>query len=227
MKKLTKILVATAIAGAAFSAQATTKTTTATASVSNAKSSTGKTLDLTKFNVALGTLTSVKVELSSNYGSLMKVENTSKSSAANIVFKSTGALTLVSGGKTLAVLAPVLTTTLHEAIYDKSTDFGGTSGTSLTMAPVSFSNSAIYTDAATLALFSGTGNLSTTLFGSSTASFTSDAGNVASFASASFDGMAKVTYTYALAPVPEADTYAMMVAGLALLGVVARKRKSA
>jgi hypothetical protein len=37
-------------------------------------------------------------------------------------------------------------------------------------------------------------------------------------------GMMKVTYDFA-APIPEPETYAMLLAGLGLLGIAARRRK--
>ena len=40
------------------------------------------------------------------------------------------------------------------------------------------------------------------------------------------DGYAKVTYTYETLPVPEPETYAMLLAGLGLVGFIARKRKA-
>ena len=50
---------------------------------------------------------------------------------------------------------------------------------------------------------------------------------IASFtADLHYDGLLEATYTNAVGAVPEPETYAMMMAGLGLLGFLARRRKS-
>jgi hypothetical protein len=84
----------------------------------------------------------------------------------------------------------------------------------------------VFSDAATLSLFSGTGVVHTNLAGTASTEFSGTSGNTKSLGLTAFNGYASVTYTYAQ-PVPEPETYAMLLGGLALMGVVARRRKSA
>ncbi|MRW89131.1 PEPxxWA-CTERM sorting domain-containing protein [Duganella sp. FT80W] len=55
---------------------------------------------------------------------------------------------------------------------------------------------------------------------------TGSSGNTRSLVLPAFDAYAKVTYNYVSA-VPEPETYAMLLAGLGLVGMMARRRKSA
>jgi hypothetical protein len=226
MKKLTYTLVALAALSTAAVAQAATQTTTVNSNViANAKISNGV-LDLTKFNTSLGTLQSVKVELFSSFTPTLKVENLSNSSVSTINAKASEKLVLSASTGTLVVLQGSVTNTFSEAKYDGTSDYAGLSGAVYAPGATLFSNSAVFTDVGTLSLFSGAGAVHANLAGTATSEFNGTSGNTKSLSVTAFNGYANVTYTYAQ-PVPEPETYAMLLAGLGLVGAIARRRKSA
>ncbi|WP_229215397.1 choice-of-anchor E domain-containing protein [Duganella sp. CY15W] len=232
MKKSTQMLLAGASMAVALNAYATPFTTHTTAPVQTLTVTDlesfddgATTLDLSKFNASLGQLQSVKVELFTNFTGSINVENTSTSSPLSFT-------QWVSSTVTLAISPTAALTTNssdHKSatlgVYDGTTDFGGTSGGS-----VSFSanghETVIYSDSATLAAFSGPGSLQALVSGSSNSWGSLENGNQVNAIPTQIDTYAKVTYTYITA-VPEPETYAMLLAGLGLVGVVARRRKSA
>jgi len=224
MKKITHIALAAASLGAVMDASAGVPTQSYTVT-SNTLSFTKKTgsgvLDLTQFNTALGTLQSVQVQLFSDFDSTIKVENTSKSSGSTIVGSTSATLTLTGLSQVLNVSG---SHTFTEAVYDNVTNFSGASGASFTLSGPATSTSTLYTDSATKLLFSAPVHLSLTT--STGGGATGTSGNTASLILPNYDAYAKVTYTYAPAPVPEPETYAMLLAGLGLVGAIARKRKA-
>lgn len=224
MKKLTHIVLAAAALSAAGHASATVQTYTVNSNViANARGATAG-LDFAKFDTSLGTLQSVQIELLSNFGTTVKAENTSRSAAATIVANAGSVLTFTVTGVT-QTLTSAASHTFNATIFDGSNDYAGTSGGVYTFASP-YSSSASYTDSTVLALFSGTGNLHAGLSGTSNSLITGITGNTRSLVLPSFDAAAKVTYTYA-PPVPEPETYALLLAGLGMVGAIARRRKSA
>ncbi|TFW13952.1 choice-of-anchor E domain-containing protein [Duganella callida] len=225
MKKLTQIALAVAALAAAVDASAAVQTYTVNSNVLNyTKSSAAGALDFAKFDATLGTLESVQVQLFSNLGTTVKVENTSTSSASTIKATAGALLTF-----TLSGVSQTLTSsdshTFNASVFDGLSNYAGTSGGSYTFSSP-FSSSSTYSDAASLALFSGTGSAHANLAASTTSVIAGISGNTRSLVLPSFSGYAKVTYTYAT-PVPEPETYAMLLGGLALVGAIARRRKSA
>ena len=225
MKKLTTLLLAgTAMAGTNAYANVPTLSYTVNSNIiANAKGNTAG-LDFSKFNTSLGTLESVQIQLFSDFTTSISVENLSKNSASTI----TGTV-----GDVLTLTTPTLTQTLtssgshifSEAKFDGVSNFAGTSGAVFTFSGAPFTSTTSYSDLATLTLFSGTGNINTGLKGTSSSSVIGTSGNTRSLVLPSFDAYGKVTYTYAL-PVPEPETYAMLLTGLGLMGALLHKRKS-
>jgi hypothetical protein len=213
MKKLLALMVA----GAAMaSAQAAVHTQTVNSNVlANVKGTTGV-LDFSQFSASLGTLLSVEVLLNSDLNATYKIENKSANSGSDVTITSLNTVSLSSSAFSLPSLSNNYVNTVHEAKYDNGNDFAGTSGQVITLAGQHASESHIYTDALTLAAFTGNGLVHATVAG----------GNLRSTSTSTFGAYGSVVYTYAM-PVPEPETYAMMLAGLGLMGVVLRKRKAA
>jgi hypothetical protein len=223
MKKLTQIALAVAALGAAVDASAAVQTYTVDSNVLASAKGVTAGLDFAKFDATLGTLQSVQVELFSNLGTTVKVENTSTSSAASIKSTANSVLTFTLSDVSQTLNASAAHT-FAASVYDGDSLYGGTSGETFSFASP-FSSSATYTSAANLALFSGAGTAHAGLTGTSSSTIDGISGNTRSLVLPSYSGYAKVTYTYATA-VPEPETYAMLLAGLGLVGAIARRRKS-
>ncbi|SHM33097.1 PEP-CTERM protein-sorting domain-containing protein [Duganella sacchari] len=225
MKKLTQIALAVAALSAAVDASAAVQSYTVNSNViANAKGTTAG-LDFAKFNASLGSLQSVDVQLFSDLKTTVRVENLSTSSASDITAKAGAVLTFTLTGVT-QTLNQSATKVFNMTAFDTVSDFAGTSGAVYSFnAPLT--SSASYSTAPVLSLFTGTGNLHAGLAGAPTIAFSDTAGNTRTVPTAAFNGYAKVTYNYVTTAVPEPETYAMLLAGLGLVGVVARRRKSA
>ncbi|WP_229259449.1 choice-of-anchor E domain-containing protein [Duganella aceris] len=226
MKKALTLLAAGAVLTVAASAQAAPAPAPLvlnTNVISNIKKSTGV-LDFTQFNATNGTLLSVQIELFSDLDSKFSVENKGKS-ATTFTLDSASSVSLSSSVFSLATLVNNYHSTVSKGAFDLTDDYAGTSGTVVTLAPQHQSVSAVFTDAATLAAFTGTGSVAATVTGLGTTKITAS-GNVHTAATSAYSAYGTVTYTFA-APVPEPETYAMLLAGLGLVGFAARRRKSA
>lgn len=215
MKNYAKTLFAAAGMTVALAAQAGTVEVTSNTAV-NIEEFDGD-LAIAKFDGALGTLTSVKFELFNNlYGSVY-VSNDGPG---------TDNFTVIAGGQ---VDGDVLGTLL--SVSGSSTQVfadlpAGSSG-DVTLTPWTVSNSLTLSSASALAAFTGAGQTYHALLSGWSSADTSGSGNATYTPYVYMDGYAKVTYTYETAPVPEPETYAMLLAGLGLVGAIARRRKSA
>ncbi len=222
MKKLLTLLVA---GSAMASAQAAVQTLTVNSNVlSNVKASSGV-LDFSQFNSSLGTLLSVEVILNSDLNATYKMENKSRSSGSDVTIKSLNSVSLSSAPFSLPVLSNNYVNTVHEAVFDNVDNYAGASGQIITLTGQHATESHTFIDAPTLAAFTGNGQVHATASGLGVTTFTSTAGNLHSASTSTFSAYGTVVYTYAL-PVPEPETYAMMLAGLGLMGAVLRKRKA-
>jgi len=226
MKKTTQLgLAAIALAAAAdASANVPTHTQSFTSNTLAFTKSNSGVLDLTQFNTTLGALQSVQIQLFSDLGTTVKVENKSVNSISTITGTAGVDLTL-TGATFSQTLSTSGTHVFNEAKFDKNDNFAGTSGGVYTFSLAPFSSTSNHSDAATLSAFKGSGVVHLNLVGKTNSSVTGTSGNTHSLVLPSYDAYAKVTYTYAT-PVPEPETYAMLLAGLGLVGAIARKRKA-
>lgn len=165
------------------------------------------------FNSSLGTLTGVSVEITALVNGTVEVTNYTASTQSGRVWLD---VSLGFGG--VGVAQPFYTQKLYDQTYSLGVNQGVTLGGSGSI--------------------TGSTNLSSG-FGSFTASQVNGTVAIAakgnSVAGEDVDvwfqtsaiASGKVIYTYTAAPVPEPETYGMLLAGLGLLGVVARRKRAA
>lgn len=217
MNKIAAALCATV----AFSSQAFAGTVTFDfTSVNSGATDLFKQLSVQKFDAGLGTLTGITLLYSSDVFSSVSLTNGGKrNTTAEVSVDAT--LSLYRPDNTL--VAPAVTANLYnESVFltKGQTIVNAASGSkTLTL-------NALLTSTSDFALFTGTGLISSPFSVVATSNSSSTSGLSADFTTTA-NGYGKVTYTFTAAPVPEPETYAMLLAGLALVGVVARRRKSA
>ena len=211
--------------GAASSAQAATQTISFSADRALGATNWSDTLGLGKFDSNLGTLTSIKFHLEGAVQGSGKTESLD-ASASDVTLSLASLLTLYRpDNSTLLVANPLFTQTFALSAFDGSIDFAGTSGASTGLRSRTGSNGYTSASASDFALFSSAGGgliyLGLNAIGSSTGS---GAGNLLTQFQTSASGRVQVTYEY-ISAVPEPETYAMLLTGLALAGVMMRRRK--
>lgn len=221
MKKLTKLMIAAGVATLALSANAATQTVVKTStSILDVEANPGN-LAFAKFDASLGTLQSVQIQLYNTFSGDLYVENKGPT-LQSFTVGANGTLTLISDGGTLTSSGGD-SHSFSLGAYDGAADYAGASGGHYTLTPWTQSSSALYSS--NLSSFIGTGNYLAAVSGESSQSLVGS-GNNKYTTVLNMDAYAEVTYTYAVAAVPEPETYAMLLAGLGLMGVVARRRKS-
>lgn len=221
MKNALKVAVAAALMSMGAAAVAATSTQTSATIYDITHLSAPVNFGFTGFNSALGTLDSVEVTFISDISGRLRAENTA---GAQTVTLGSGALLSLQIGS----LAPITVSNLYSqnvalGAYDGVTDFTGTSGVRINFSaqPVT-SSTGLLTSSAALNAFT-----SNTLVSSVSGVFAgSGSGNVTFGGSSTVNTYAVLTYNYTPNPVPEPETYAMLLAGLGLVGGIAAKRKA-
>jgi len=128
-------------------------------------------------------------------------------------------LALARPGDANAVLVQttsIVSSVFNAAASDNVTDFGGASGVTLNNLAAASSTQASFSDAATLALFTG-GGLVSLPFSASGQSFAEGPGNLRFGFTTLAGGYAQVTYAFMPSPVPEPATWALLLSGVALM----------
>ncbi|MGX9714327.1 choice-of-anchor E domain-containing protein [Janthinobacterium lividum] len=212
--------------GAMSSAQAATQTITFSADRALGATNWADTLGLGKFDSNLGTLTSIKFHLEGAVQGSGKAESLD-ASASDVTLSLASLLTLYRpDNSTLLVANPLFTQTFALSAFDGSIDFAGTSGANTGPRSSTGANSYTSGSASDFALFSsargGLIQLGLNAVGSSTGS---GSGNLLTQFQTAASGRVAVTYEY-ISAVPEPETYVMLLTGLALAGVMTRRRKS-
>ncbi|WP_229634124.1 FxDxF family PEP-CTERM protein [Duganella qianjiadongensis] len=208
MTPMTKLIAAAAAMTCALNATAGTSVSEAT--VFDVKSNVASTLSLDAFDTHLGKLTSVQFELSDRLTGYVELANNG-AKPADFTANLTGVLHTPYGN-----ISAVSNNVFSIAAGDEL-------DTNLPLATQTYSHT--FSSPAELQMFVN-GPLSFSVTGKVTPFFNGPA-NASYYSEGTIDAYAKVTYTYTTAPVPEPETYAMLLAGLGLVGVVARRRKSA
>lgn len=222
MKKIIAALAVASIFGAVGSAQA--EVVSFTANKATATTAWTDLLSFGKFNSNLGTLNSITFELGGTVSGTGRAE--SLDAAASIVTLSLSSILTLTrpDGSTIVVTNPVFSNNYSLSAFDGAIDFAGSSGAFTGQVSSSHTESFASSSTNDFALFSqaGGGTISLNL-GATGQSNGSGAGNLITQFATSAAGQVKVSYDYTAAPVPEPETYAMLIGGLGLLGLVRRR----
>lgn len=210
-------------------AQAATQTYTAT------QAPNASFLQLQQFNPADGELEAVSLTLTGDLSGLIKGEATVSGGLITLTLK-----TDLSLGLPDATNSPLLTVTPQTvrqflaSAYDGARDYAGTSGVLFSGLTASATHTASFTDGTVLSLFTGEGSVALPLLRTNLSTVTGPASVRGGFI-AQTTALASVTYTYQahdvqlpllLAPVPEPGTWALLLAGLGLVGWLAARRQA-
>jgi hypothetical protein len=188
-------------------------------------------LSFSKFDTSLGTLTSIRFDLS---GVVQGVGNAeSLDSSASTVTLTLGSLLGLTrpDHSTLVVTNPVFSQTFNFSAFDNAINFGGTSGGTTGTVSATGANFFVSNSASDFALFSalggGTIDLGLDAVGNSSGT---GSGNLITQFNTAASGIAQVTYTYTPATptgdVPEPASLALVCGGLGLLGAARRRNKA-
>ncbi len=173
------------------------------------------------FDATLGTLTGVTLDIYSDVTASVTLTN-NNSSDRLLKVAVPASLTLTTPAATpLTTSATLLTTDLFVG-KKVTTPTGSVSGSASSSDALTLHATTSYSGS-DLALFTTSGLLSSNL--SVTASTGLDVNKVKAVYSNFANGYGQVTYTFTAAPVPEPETYGMLLAGLALVGFVAKRSK--
>lgn len=188
-----------------------------------------ETINLGKFDTRLGTLNSVRFDLSGFVEGIGLVENRG-ARARTVTLGLSSELTLMRpDGSLLVVSTPEARGTLNLTAYDQVDDLKGSSGGSTGLIKSSASEYFISSNASDFALFSAKGGGMIDLMLEALAySNTIGTGNFRTDFTTYAGGIATVTYDYTpfVVEVPEPATLATMIAGLGLIGAARRRSRS-
>lgn len=216
LNKLSQVLLAAAVFASAASASAATLEVSNNSNVIVSQDTDwADFLSFHKFNASLGNLTSVTIDLYSSVSG--SVELTNLSADAIDVPVSLGVSVKLDRPDTsnlMLINAPLFSTTVSLA----------GNGTGSAANEYEAHQTATFSNLSDLALFTGSGDISTLIAAKANSSVQGD--NVDAFFTTQASGHGKVTYTYTAAPVPEPETYGMLLLGLGLMGVVAKRKQA-
>jgi hypothetical protein len=212
--KLNKIAQAIFVASCFVSAAASAATQTFTSNViASTQTDLAAVLNFAQFNASLGTLTSVKFDLYADVAGKVDLTNYNDDAVTVPVSLSVDVWLARPDNSALVLFsAPLL---------NQNATIAGNDSLSLNNS-YSMSNSASFNGAGDLSLFTGNGSVAT-LFAAKGFTQANGDGVEADFLT-TVGGYGKVTYTFTAAPVPEPETYGMLLAGLALVGVAAKRK---
>lgn len=218
--KLNKITSAVFVAAAMMSAAAHADTYTVDLSAigSTKVSFIDQLMSFDGFDVTKGTLTGVTLDIYSKVNAQVDLTNNNTSDRTLDVSIPVTLKLIAPGGKQLDDSARLLSSQL--TVGKK---VGATAGTASDTAEIILHSSTSYSGA-DLSLFTAQSTLSSELSVAATAGL--NVNRVKAIYSNTATGYGHVTYTFTpTAPVPEPETYGMLLAGLAVLGVVAKRSK--
>lgn len=183
---------------------------------------------LQKFDPAQGALQKVTLELFADLAGSAKAENKSPT-ASTITLNLQATLSLAnpdSPSTMLVQTTPLVSSVFQASGFDGAVDYAGSSGRAFLQLSASSSSQAIFTAVnhpATLGLFTGTGDVLLP-FAAVGESAVVASGNYRGGFTTLAGGHARVTYDYLPTAVPEPETWALMLAGIAAIGSIAARR---
>lgn len=226
---MTKRTLAVLAMGAAAGALPAAQGATLSYSAAEAMATTNWTdvLSFSKFDTSLGTLTSIRFDLTGVVQGIGNAESLDASPTS--VTLSLGSLLGLTrpDHSTLVLANPVFSQNFDLMAYDGVIDFGGTSGATTGNVSASGANFFVSSDAGDLALFSAPGGGTIDLgLSASGNSYGSGSGNLITQFRTGAAGSAQVTYTFTpLATLAEPGSLALICGGLGLVGAARRRRK--
>lgn len=174
-------------------------------------------LSVQQFNSSLGTLQGVTIEFTGNILGNAGLENKSKT-PTQVTLNVASDFSLELNNQSLLALNPQYSYNYQLAKYDGTTDYGGTSGKTLSNLTATQSATQSFTNTQFLQSFIGNGNVDF-LFSALATSAVTGSGNMRSYIDTYAKAGIKVTYNYDVKPVPEpsATLGVGLIAGLCLL----------
>lgn len=137
---------------------------TRTLSFSDTRTNTSISQSIAQFDPNLGRLVAIDVVIQGRVSSTIRVENLDPTPATiNATFS--GSLTVTAPGLNTTVTTSSDSVTYNAGAYDGSSDFAGTSGTTLGPRMVTGSRTVTLSDASTLSAWTGTGTVTITALG--------------------------------------------------------------
>ncbi len=236
MNKLAQKISVVALAGTAAaltfagSAQAATLTQTVSATKPVTTTNYTDTLSVAQFDGSLGTLTKVTFSLAGTVLGNANAESLDAAPATVTLNLSAGInlnLPAALGGGLLVNVTPLANQVFNASAFDGTFDFAGTSGAAFTGLTNTDSDSAIKTDAPTLAFFTGLSTVNMGLVASGLSSG-SGSGNLVTQFQTQAGAELQVTYEYTTPDpvvVPE-PTALLGLSSVAFLGLIGRRKKT-
>ncbi|WP_041565754.1 choice-of-anchor E domain-containing protein [Nostoc punctiforme] len=174
-------------------------------------------LSVQKFNSSLGTLQGITIEFTGDILGNAGFENRSPN-ARQATVNLGSQLSLKLNNQSLLELNPQYTSSYQVAKYDGISDYGGTSGKTLSNLTATQSGIQSFTDTQLLQSFIGNGNVDF-LFSAIADSEVKGSGNISSYIDTYAKAGIKLTYNYDIKSVPEpsATLGIGLIAGLCLL----------